>query len=71
MNSRKKLIKNVKQKTIWLITLLMFVTLYLFDNGSWGNYLFGVCAIAIFALGVVLGNRTTVIAVRPFYFYQK
>ena len=60
---------KIKKRAVWFITLVMFVALYLFDNGSWGNYVFGGCAALVFLVGVVLGRKTTSIVVRPFYIF--
>ena len=62
-------VKDINRKLVWIITLFMFVTLYIFDNGSWGNYILGICAAAIFFFGGIISSRRYQFSIKPFYLF--
>lgn len=46
--------KNVKSNLLWLVTLFMFSSLYIFSTQSWGRYVLAISSVVIFVIGVLL-----------------
>lgn len=44
---------DLEEKILWLITVFMFSSFYIFYYYSWGKYLLAVCAAVIFVFGVL------------------
>lgn len=48
--------KTIEDKFLWLVTLFMFSSLYIFSTQSWGRYVLAISSVVVFSFGVLLNG---------------
>ena len=61
-------INNISNKLIWLLTVFLIASFYIFESYSWGKYILAVVAVLVFSISFFKDGRISFI-IQPFHFF--